>query len=204
MSTDQLIVGVTTPPPLERPLPAISWSAVWAGAVVAVAASILLSLAATGVGFDTGLPGIVTRSSLQAFEPRIGAGAILIQVLSAALGGYVAGRTRSIWTGLHDDESHFRDTANGLVAWAVATVAGVLLAILVLAPYAADLAAGAVPVPVPVPPPTPADAERAAHIASQASLFIAIGMLLSAFVSAVAARIGGLRHEEMHLRPRTS
>jgi hypothetical protein len=198
MSTDQLVVGMTTPPPLERPLPAISWSAVWAGAVVAMAASILLSLAAAGVGFDTGLPGIVTRSSLQAFEPRIGAGAILIQVLSAALGGYVAGRTRSIWTGLHDDESHFRDTANGLVAWAVATVAGVLLATLVLAPYAAGLAAAAAP----APPPSPADAARAASIASQASLFIAIGMLLSAFVSAVAARIGGLRHEEMHSRPR--
>ncbi len=193
-------VGVALPSAVtERPQAAITWSAVWAGAFVAVASSLLLSLAAAGVGFQVGLPGIATRASLKAFEPEVGAGAILIQVLSAAFGGYVAGRTRTVWTGLHDDESHFRDTANGLVAWAVATVAGVLLTTLVLGPYAESLAAAAT---AQLPPPTPADAQRAANIASQASLFIAVGMLLSAFVSAVAARIGGLRHEEMHVRPR--
>ena len=190
MSADHII---STPPPS-----AISWSAVLAGAVVAVSASLLLSLAAAGVGFDTGLPGIVTSGSLKTFAPEVGAGAILIQVLSAALGGYVAGRTRTIWTGLHDDEGHFRDTALGLIVWAVATLAGVLLAVLVLAPYAQSLAAASIPAPAP----SPAEAQRAASIASQASLFIAVGMLLSAFVSAIAARIGGLRHEEMHARPR--
>ena len=179
--------------------PALSWSAIWAGAVVTVAASLLLSLAAAGLGYDVGSPGLATRSSLRAFAPEVGAGAILIQVLSAALGGYVAGRTRTIWTGLHDDESHFRDTAHGLIAWALATVAGVLLAALVLAPYADAMSAAAA---ANQPPPSPEDAQRAAQIASQASLFIAIGMLLSAFVSAVAARIGGLRHEHMYARPR--
>ena len=192
-------VGVVTPPlALDRPQPALSWSAIWAGAFVAVAASLLLSLAAAGVGYDTGLPGLATHASLKSFEPMVGAGAILIQVLSAALGGYVAGRTRTIWTSLHDDESHFRDTAHGLVAWAVATVAGVLLAALVLAPYAEGLAAAAAQ----AAPPSPVDVQRAQNVAAQASLFISVGMLLSAFVSAVAARIGGLRHEEMHARPR--
>ena len=193
-------VGIATPSVVvERPLPAISWSAVWAGAVVAVAASLLLTLAAAGLGYDVGSLGVATRSSLKAFAPEVGAGAILIQVLSAALGGYVAGRTRTIWTTLHDDESHFRDTAHGLIAWAVATVAGVLLAALVLAPYADAMSAAAA---AQTPPPSPADAQRAASIAAQASLFIAVGMLLSAFVSAIAARIGGLRHEEMHAKPR--
>ena len=193
-------VGIATPSVVvERPLPAISWSAVWAGAVVAVAASLLLTLAAAGLGYDVGSLGVATRSSLKAFAPEVGAGAILIQVLSAALGGYVAGRTRTIWTTLHDDESHFRDTAHGLIAWAVATVAGVLLAALVLAPYADAMSAAAA---AQTPPPGPADAQRAASIAAQASLFIAVGMLLSAFVSAIAARIGGLRHEEMHAKPR--
>jgi hypothetical protein len=191
------------PPSLvaDRPLPAIAWSAVWAGAFVAVAASLLMTLAAAGIGFDTGLPGLATKASLQAFTPKIGAGAILIQVLASALGGYVAGRTRTVWTGLHDDESHFRDTAHGLVVWAVATVAMVLLAALVLAPYAEALASSALP-PGGVAPPTPAEADRAAHIAGQASLFTAIGMLLSAFVAAIAARVGGLRHEEMHVKVR--
>ena len=64
------------------------------------------------------------------------------------------------------------------------------------------MVAGAVVVPQPALAPTAADAQRTAGIAAQASLFLAIGMLLSAFVAAVAARIGGLRHEEMHLKLR--
>ncbi|HEY5411240.1 MAG TPA: hypothetical protein VIJ94_11000 [Caulobacteraceae bacterium] len=196
--TDQ-ILSVAAPPGV-LPQPAISWSAVWAGAVVALASSLLLTLAAAGVGYDTGLPGIATRASLKAFDPMVGAVAIVVQVLSAALGGYVAGRTRTVWTNLHDDESHFRDTAHGLIVWAVATLAGVLLAATVLAPYADALAAAA---PQPAVVPTAAEAQRAAGIAAQASLFLAIGMLLSAFVAAVGARIGGLRHEEMHLELRS-
>ena len=46
----------------------------------------------------------------------------------------------------------------------------------------------------------PVDAQRAANIAAQSSFFIAIGMLLSAFVAAVAARIGGHQAEGMHAR----
>ena len=118
-------------------------------------------------------------------------------MLASALGGYVAGRTRTVWTGLHDDESHFRDTAHGLIAWAVATLGGLLLAALVLEPYAAQAAAAAAAQGV---APAPAELERAANISAQSSLFICIGMLLSSFVAAVAARIGGLRHEHMHAR----
>ncbi len=78
-------------------------------------------------------------------------------------------------------------------------MAGVLLAVTVLAPYADALAVAAAPLAA---PPTAEEAQRATNIAAQASLFLAIGMLLSAFVAAVAARIGGLRHEEMHLKLR--
>jgi hypothetical protein len=49
---------------------------------------------------------------------------VIVQWLSSALGGYVAGRLRTIWTGLHTDESYFRDTAHGVLAWAVAAVVG--------------------------------------------------------------------------------
>ena len=179
------------------PQPAISWAAIWAGAAVAVAVSMALTLAAAGIGYAIGFPGLASRASLSAFTPEVGAGAVVVQVLSGALGGYVAGRIRTIWVGLHDDESHFRDTAHGLIAWAVATIAGVLLAALVLAPYAEQLAAASSVVPI-----AAADSQRAAGLAAQSSLFIAVGMLLSAFVAAVAARVGGLRHEAMHARKR--
>jgi hypothetical protein len=47
---------------------------------------------------------------------------ILIEIVSAALGGYLTGRLRTKWALVHTDEVFFRDTANGLLAWAVALV----------------------------------------------------------------------------------
>ena len=51
-----------------------------------------------------------------------------MQWLSSGLGGYLAGRLRTKWVGIHTDEVYFRDTAHGFLAWALATllVVGVL------------------------------------------------------------------------------
>jgi hypothetical protein len=45
-----------------------------------------------------------------------------MQWISSALGGYITGRLRTRWVGTHTHEVFFRDTAHGLVTWAVATV----------------------------------------------------------------------------------
>jgi hypothetical protein len=45
-------------------------------------------------------------------------------MLSSTVGGYVAGRLRTKWTGLRTDEVAFRDTAHGFLAWGLATVLG--------------------------------------------------------------------------------
>ena len=42
--------------------------------------------------------------------------------MSSAIGGYLAGRLRTKWTGLHANEVFFRDTAHGFLAWAFATL----------------------------------------------------------------------------------
>jgi hypothetical protein len=178
--------------------PPVSWGAIWAGAVVGVATSILLTAVAAGLGFSLGFPGLASRASLSAFTPEVGAYAIIVQVLSAMLGGYVTGRLRHVWLDVHYDEAHFRDTAHGLVAWAVMTVATVILAATVLAPYADALAGPAAAAAAEAP--APIDAQRAAGLAAQSSFFIAIGMLLSAFVAAIAARLGGQQAEGMHLK----
>jgi hypothetical protein len=47
---------------------------------------------------------------------------IVTQWLSAATGGYLAGRLRQRWLATHTHEVFFRDTAHGLVTWAVATL----------------------------------------------------------------------------------
>lgn len=38
------------------------------------------------------------------------------------MGGYLAGRLRTKWTGIHSDEVYFRDTAHGFLSWSVALV----------------------------------------------------------------------------------
>jgi hypothetical protein len=54
----------------------------------------------------------------------LGAGIYLVVVamLSSTVGGYLAGRLRNRWAGVHHDEVYFRDTAHGFLAWAFATV----------------------------------------------------------------------------------
>jgi len=178
--------------------PALSWSAIIGGGLTALATSATLTLLASGFGYDLAVGALASRHSLEGFTPAIGAGAVAIQVISAGLGGYLAGRLRHPWFSAHTDEAHFRDTAHGLIAWALFTVAGLILTTLVLAPYAEGLvlpAAADAPL-------TADDAARAAHILSQSAFFAAVGMLLSGFIAAVAARLGGLRSEEMHLKVR--
>jgi hypothetical protein len=51
---------------------------------------------------------------------------IVTQWISAAVGGYLAGRLRNRWLATHQHEVFFRDTAHGLVTWAVATLVVVL------------------------------------------------------------------------------
>jgi hypothetical protein len=193
MATDDGFVG--TPGHVVALKAPVSWGAIWSGATVAVAASVALTAAGAGLGYALSYSALATRSSLAGFTPTVGAGAMVIQVVASALGGYLAGRLRTVWHSVHDDEAHFRDMAHGLITWALATVIMVILGAVVLGPYA-DALAGQAAAEL---PPTPEEARRAADIAAQSSLFMAVGMLLSAFVAAVAGRVGGLRNEHMHL-----
>jgi hypothetical protein len=45
-----------------------------------------------------------------------------MQLASSGVGGYLAGRLRVKWTAVHTDEVFFRDTAHGLLSWAVASL----------------------------------------------------------------------------------
>ena len=54
-------------------------------------------------------------------------GLIVVQWLSSGLGGFVTGRLRTKWVGVHTHEVFFRDTAHGLLTWALATIVGAVL-----------------------------------------------------------------------------
>jgi hypothetical protein len=49
------------------------------------------------------------------------------QIIAYGIAGYVTGRLRTNWTGVHGDEVHFRDTAHGFLVWAVSAVVSVFL-----------------------------------------------------------------------------
>jgi hypothetical protein len=106
----------------EASSPAVSWAAVIGGAFVAASLSLILLSLGTGLGFSAVSPWTHNAASAAA----IGAGAIvwliLTQIAASALGGYLGGRLRTKWTNVHTDEVYFRDTAHGLLVWAVGIV----------------------------------------------------------------------------------
>src|SRR5580704_11805892 len=101
---------------------AASWPAILAGAFVAVSASLILVVLGSGLGFAAVSPWPGHGASATGLTVSSAIWLIVTQWISAALGGYVAGRLRTKWTGTHTHEVFFRDTAHGLITWSVATV----------------------------------------------------------------------------------
>jgi hypothetical protein len=99
-----------------------SWPAIIAGAFVAVAASLILLSLGSGLGFASVSPWADHGVSATTFTVTMAIWLVVTQWISAALGGYIAGRLRTRWVGTHVHEVFFRDTAHGLITWAVATV----------------------------------------------------------------------------------
>ena len=122
LSADSLRVMPASAGSNEANSSGVSWSAVLAGGFVTAALSLILLALGTGLGFAS----VSVWSGVGASASAIGTAAILwfilIQILGASMGGYLAGRLRTKWTGIHSDEVYFRDTAHGFLAWSVALV----------------------------------------------------------------------------------
>ncbi len=110
----------------ESSRPAISWAAVIGGAVAGIAATLVLLTLGTGVGLTAVSPWSNSGASASTVGVAAAIWLIVVQWLSSGLGGYLAGRLRTKWTGIHTDEAYFRDTAHGFLAWALATVVGAI------------------------------------------------------------------------------
>jgi hypothetical protein len=117
----------------------ISWAAVAAGAIVNCALTVVVLAFGVGLGLSVVSPWGGAGVSATTFKIGTGLYLVVIAMLSSSIGGYIAGRLRSRWIGVHGDEVYFRDTAHGFVAWALATVLGTVL----LASPASTLLGGA-------------------------------------------------------------
>lgn len=106
---------------------AVSWGAIFAGAVAAASLAMILLMLGTGLGL----------SSISPWEDHgLSAGTIGIatiawltftQIVASGMGGYLAGRLRTKWQDTHVDEIYFRDTAHGFLTWAVAALISAVL-----------------------------------------------------------------------------
>jgi len=211
MTIDTLIVE-EGPDPAVVGRSAVSWPAIIAGTVVAVATSLL----AIGSGFGLAVASPWANAGATALTLSVGAAIwlIVIQWVSSAAGGYLTGRLRTRWHGVHTHEVFFRDTAHGFLAWSLATVVTVALlsfaAVASLGAGAHAMHAGAAMArdhdspPDGVPPPLaydvdflfrgahPADAASAADARMQAAHILEAGVKNAAVPADDAAYLGQL------------
>lgn len=119
--------GAVSTERIEPTTSGVSWAAVIAGAAASCALTLLLLSFGAGMGFAVVSPWGGRGVSSSAFEIGTGLYFIVMAMISSAVGGYLAGRLRTKWTGIHTTEVQFRDTAHGFLAWAVASVVGAVL-----------------------------------------------------------------------------
>ena len=101
----------------------VSWGAIVAGAAAGASLSLILLILGVGLGLSSVSPWATEGLSATAFGVSTIVWLTFTQLLSSAMGGYLAGRLRTKWADTHTDEVYFRDTAHGFLAWAVASLA---------------------------------------------------------------------------------
>jgi len=209
----------------------VSWGAVFAGAAAAAALSFILLILGAGLGLSS-------ISPYQYNATPLGAAAVawvaFVQLAASGIGGYMAGRLRVKWASIHGDEVHFRDTAHGLLAWAVSTL--IMVAVLAGGTRAAlsgAIDSGAIDAQrneinrmliADLPTSklsaeernnlaqliakrtgvTPADAEQARKTAAHSALWMFVALLLGAFVASLCATLGGRHRDHARVIVRTT
>jgi len=111
-------------PSLEGPASGVAWPAIIGGAFAAAALTLILLALGSGFGLASVSPWSNAGASATTFTVVTAVWLIVTQWLASGLGGYLTGRLRTKWVGLHTHEVFFRDTANGFLTWAVASVIG--------------------------------------------------------------------------------
>jgi hypothetical protein len=202
---------------------AVSWPSIIAGAVVAVATSLVLLAIGSGFGLAVASPWANAGSTALTLSIGAAIWLIVMQWISAAAGGYLTGRLRTRWHGLHTHEVFFRDTAHGFVTWSLATV---VTAALLSSAAAMSAAVGAhamhagsamsrehAPPADGVPPPLaydvdflfrgshPADAVSAVDVRMQAAHILEAGVKNAAVPAEDAAYLGQLVVSQTGLAP---
>lgn len=116
------ILATDVAAPVESSSSAVNWGAIIAGSFAAATLTFILMLLGSGLGLTMVSPWSSTGASVTTFAVSTAIWLVIVQWLSSGLGGYLTGRLRTKWVGVHTDETFFRDTAHGFMAWALATL----------------------------------------------------------------------------------
>lgn len=176
----------------ESPVSAIFWSAILGGAVVSVAVALTLSALGVGIGLAAASPWPYHGLSPKGFTIATAIWLIVVQWFSAAAGGYLTGRLRTKWVGLHTHEVFFRDTAHGFITWAVATLFGAVVlgsAVSSLFGVGGDATATALGS-------SDAQPDVTAAAAATVAIYTALSLIVGAFMACVAAAVGGRQRDQ--------
>jgi hypothetical protein len=178
---------------VESSASAVEWGAIFAGGVAAIGITAILFTLGPGLGLTTVSPWSLRNPSPTTFGTAAAIWMIVTQWLASAFGGYLTGRLRTKWVGIRTDEILFRDTAHGLLAWALGTVIMAALVTLGSAATAGVVAAAADAAPSTA---TAEAAEQARKVAIAFSLATSLSLLIGAFVAAAAGALGGFHRDE--------
>ncbi|RWK95129.1 MAG: hypothetical protein EOR53_15535 [Mesorhizobium sp.] len=116
------ILATDVAAPVESSSSAVNWGPIIAGAFAASTLTFILMLVGSGLGLTMVSPRSNESASVTTFAVSTAIWLVIVQWLSSGLGGYLTGRLRTKWVGIHTDETFFRDTAHGFMAWALATL----------------------------------------------------------------------------------
>lgn len=112
---------------VESTATGMAWGAILGGAFAAAGVTFILMALGSGLGFASVSPWSDSGATASTLTAAAAIWLVVVQWLSSGLGGYLTGRLRTKWVGVHNHEVFFRDTAHGFLTWAVATVAGAVL-----------------------------------------------------------------------------
>jgi hypothetical protein len=103
----------------------VSWTAVISGAAISIAVLLILLSLGSGLGLIA-RPGLAGASSVAAVSLGAGLWLVLSQWAAAVVCCYMTGRLRA--PGIYSREMSFRDTAHGLLTWALAIIIVAIIA----------------------------------------------------------------------------
>jgi dolichol kinase len=191
----------------HHPHALVSWSAVLAGAVVAVTVGAMLNLLGVALGAAALNPFDLSRGDAEGFTAGAGVWVAIANALALFVGGFVASRAAK-----HSD--HHRGILNGLAVWALAfllailiatsTTAGGLTSVLngaaERAPAArvADAMVPSAEVGTDASPAIPAQAREEVDNAADTTGTVALWAFLTMLLGAVAAILGGRYGSRKH------